>query len=240
VAHREKAYLFPAVNDAEYVFLDVTGSPYPISVKGLTLEVQWLLDSGDFEVLVARDGYLLLRRGPSARARQSLPNEFTTFTRSAEETLRHRGAVRFGDAVELVGYDYTIRNVVHAQQLPVAVTTCWRALGPLDRSYEVILFFTRDDGAIVGHYDGGTPTSQWYPPRRWQEGEVVCMETPALPIGRLRDVMLAVSQPLADPWSVDSRLRPIVSSDDQPLETVEQGSLLKLFSFPRAKWRPIR
>jgi len=88
----------------------------------------------------------------------------------------------------------------------------------------------------VGLYDGGTPTSLWYPTRDWEEGEVICMETPALPIGRLRDVMLAVTQPLADPWSVDDRLRPIGSADGQPAETFEQGTLLKLFSFPRAKW----
>ena len=48
LAHREKAYLFPAVNDAEFVFLDVTGSTYPIDAKGLRLEVQWLLNTGEY------------------------------------------------------------------------------------------------------------------------------------------------------------------------------------------------
>ena len=39
VALRRKAYLFPAVNDAEYVFLDVTSPTYPIDVAGLRGEV---------------------------------------------------------------------------------------------------------------------------------------------------------------------------------------------------------
>jgi hypothetical protein len=236
VAHREKAYLFPAINDAQYVFLDVTSSSYPISLKELSWEVQWLLDSRDFAVLAAEDGYLLLQRDPAGQSMPRLPKEFTSFARAGEDGPSHRLRVRFGDALELVGYDYTIRSVVHAQQLPVAVTTCWRALTLLDRDYKFTFFFTRADGAIVGHYDGGTPTGLWYSPRGWKAGEVVCMETPALPIGRLRDVLLAVSQPLADPWSLDDRLQPITSANDQLVQTVEQGSLLKLFSFADAEW----
>jgi len=236
LAHREKAYLFPAINDAEYIFLDVTSSSYPISAKELSLEAQWVLESGDFVVLAAQDGFLLLQRDSTDRARTPLPAEFTTFARAEEEAPAHRRQVRFGDVLELVGYDYTILNVVHAQQLPVTVTTCWRALRPLDKNYGFAFFFTREDGAIVGLYDGGTPTSLWYPTRDWEVGEVICMETPALPIGRLRDVMLAVTRPLADPWSVEDRLRPIGCADGQPAETFEQGTLLKLFSFPRAKW----
>ena len=63
VALRRKAYLFPAVNDAEYVFLDVTSPAYPIDVPGLWGEVHNLLDIGGFGVRRAQDGYLLLQRG---------------------------------------------------------------------------------------------------------------------------------------------------------------------------------
>jgi uncharacterized membrane protein len=235
LAHREKAYLFPAINDAEYVFLDVTSSPYPISLKELSLELQWLLMSGEFGVEAARDGYVLLKRGLSDGAGNALPSEFYTFAEADEEALVHELRARFSDALELVGYDYSTLNVVHASQIPATVTTYWRVLRPLEMDYGFAFFFTRQDGAIVGHYDGGTPTSLWYPTRRWQVGEVVSMETPILPIGRLRDVMVAVTLPLADPWSVEDRLRPVESSSDGPLEVFDEGSLLKLFSFPGAK-----
>jgi hypothetical protein len=44
--------------------------------------------------------------------------------------------------------------------------------------------------------------------------------------------MVAVTLPVADPWSVEDRLRPVENASGQPLELSEEGSLLKLFSFP--------
>jgi hypothetical protein len=161
-----------------------------------------------------------------------LPDEFYTFARADEGAVPHPLRARFADALELVGYDYSILNVIHAHQLPATVTTYWRLLRPLNMDYGFTFFFTRQDGAIVGCYDGGTPTSLWYPTSVWQEGEVIRMETPILPIGRLRDVMVAVTLPTADPWSVEGRLRPIEGASGQPLELSQERSLLKLFSFP--------
>ena len=84
----------------------------------------------------------------------------------------------------------------------------------------------------MGHYDGVTPTTMWYPVHLWQEGEMIRMETPILSIGRLRDAMVAVVLPTANPWSVEGRLQPIESLGGQSLELFEEGTLLKLFSFP--------
>ena len=139
---------------------------------------------------------------------------------------------RFGDTLDLIGYSVEMENVVNAQELPASVTTCWRSPEQPDRIYDFVFFFTRQDGAIVGLYDGGTATSLWYPTRSWAAGETVCMETPSLPIGRLRDVMVAVKLPLTDPWAVENRLRPITAVGDGSVETFEEDSLLKLFSFP--------
>jgi uncharacterized membrane protein len=235
LAHREKAYLFPAVNDAEYIFLDVTSPPYPIAVEKLHWEIQRLLKSQEFGVLAARDGYLLLKKGLSKNLETDLPDEFYTFARADEGVARAVPfplRAHFADVLELVGYDYSILNVIHAHQLPATVTTYWRLLRPLNMDYSFTFFFTRQDGAIVGCYAGGTPTSLWYPTSVWQEGEVIRMETPILPIGRLRDVMVAVTLPTADPWSVEGRLRSIEGASGQPLELSQERSLLKLFSFP--------
>jgi len=232
LAHREKAYFFPAINDAEYVFLDVTSPSYPIAVGELHREVQSLLKSREFGVLAARDGYLLFKKGLSENPGTGLPDEFYTFARVDGEAVPHPLPARFADTLELIGYDYSVLSVVHAHQLPATVTTYWRALQPLDLDYDFVFFFTRQDGAIVGYHSEGTPTSLWYPTSVWREGEVVRMETPILPIGRLRDVMVAVTLPPADPWSVEDRLRPVEGASGQPLELFQDGSLLKLFSFP--------
>jgi hypothetical protein len=227
LAHREKAYFFPAINDAEYVFLDVTGSSYPITTVEVYETVQRLLNSREFGVLAARDGYLLLRKGLSEGAGMRLPEEFYTFARADEGAIPLRLRARFGDALELLGYDYTILNAVHAHQLPATVTTYWRPLRPLAAHHGFALFFSRQDGAIVYHY-----TTVWYPLHLWQEGEVIRMETPILSVGRLRGAMAAVVLPPGDPWSVEGRLQPIESAGDRPLEVYEEETLLKLFSFP--------
>ncbi len=232
LAHREKAYLFPAVNDAEYVFLDVTSPSYPISVGKLYRRVQTLLDSQEFGVLAAQDGYLLLKKGASEDLEMGLPDEFYTFARADEGTVPHPLRLRFADALELVGYDYSILNVIHVHQLPVIVTTYWRPLRPLNLDYGFIFFFTRQDGAIVGCYDGGTSTSLWYPTSVWREGEVIRMETPILSLDRLGDAIVAVTLPGADPWSVEGRLQPLENIDGQPAEILQEESLLRLFSFP--------
>jgi len=232
LAHREKAYFFPAVNDAEYVFLDVTGPSYPITAKEVYETAQRLLASGEFGVLSAQDGYLLLKRGLPELAGDPLPDAFYGFALVDEGAVRHPLRARFGDELELLGYDYTIHNVVHAHQLPATVTTYWRPLRPLSTGQALALLFSRDDGAIVYHYDGLTPATLWYPIERWAEGEVIRVETPVLSVGRLRDAMVAVVQPGADPLSVAGRLQPVAPAGGARFEVFEQGTLLKLFRFP--------
>jgi len=143
LAHREKAYFFPAVNDAEYIFLDVTSPPYPIAVEKLHWEVQKLLKSQEFGALAAWDGYLLLKKGLSENLETDLPDEFYTFARADEEAVLHSLRARFADALELVGYDYSILNVIHAHQLPATLTTYWRLLRPLNMDYGFTCFITR-------------------------------------------------------------------------------------------------
>jgi len=231
LAHREKAYFFPAVNDAEYILLDVTSSSYPITPAKVHERAQQLLTSRAFGVLAAEDGYLLLKRGLPGGAEARLPDAFYTFARVDEETVPHPLRARFGDALELIGYDYTIGNVVHAQELPATVTTYWRVLRPLPADHTVALFFSRQDGAIVYLYDGTTPAATWYPVDRWQVGEVIRLETPVLGVGRLHGALAAVILPGADPWSAAGRLQPIEATGDQSLAVYDDGTLLELFTF---------
>jgi uncharacterized membrane protein len=231
VAQRRKAYLFPAVNDADYVFLDVTSPPDPLDVGGLNGEIQWLLQTGDFDIAKAEDGYLLLRRGETGTSVEEEWRRFLTFARTDGQTVRCRPlGVRFGDALELVGYDYSVHDVVTTGQLPATVTTYWRALKPLDQDYGFAFFFTRDDGAVVGQYTAETPTIGWYPTSVWQPGEVVRIETPVMPIGRLKDVLVAVALPLADASAAEGRLRPVEAGGGQGVEVIQGASLLRAFS----------
>lgn len=231
IAHREKAYFFPAINDARYVFLDATISSYPLTVEELYTEIQELLNSQEFAVLAAKDGYLLLERTETAEWAAGLPREFYTFAVVDGETMYHPLAASFSDILQLVGYEYSLFNVVNAHELPATVITYWRPLRPLDVDYGFALFFTRQDGAIAGGYTQGTAASLWYPTSAWQEGDVVRMETPILSVGRLQDVMIAVTLPGDDAWSVDGRLRPVETKGEGDTQLFGVGSLLRLFNF---------
>ncbi len=231
VAQREKAYLFPAVNDAQYVLLDVTSPAYPLTVSDLHHEALQLLRSAEFGVLVAQDGYLFLERGLAPVDSLRMPDSFYTFVRADESEVAHRLRAMFGGSLELLGYDVHLLNLVHAQQLPAQVRTYWRVLSAPNMDYEFQWSFTRGDGAIVAQYGEETPTTSWLPPSMWQAGQIVEMETPILNVGRLRDALLAVSLPGADPGVVENRL-PILLVEAPAAELRGEGTLLAVFRFP--------
>lgn len=235
VAHREKAYFFPAINDADYIFLDAAGSSYPLTVEQLYTQTQGLLDSQEFTVVAAEDGYVLMERGQAGESAPQLPLEFYTFALVEGEPSGHALKASFGDALELVGYDYSLLNVVNAHELPATVITYWRPLRSPGVDYGFAFFFSRRDGAIVGEYTGGTAASLWYSSSVWQEEDIVRIETPILAVGRLQDVLVAVTLPGGDPWSVDGRLHPVSAAGDGDLELFEEESLLRLFSLSEAR-----
>jgi hypothetical protein len=229
ISQREKAYLFPAVNDAQYILLDVNSGAYPLTPGDLHLAAQRVLREQEFGVLSAEDGYLLLGRGRGTSYGGQLPDSFYTFAQSAEHSVPSPVGARFGEVFELVGYDYSILNVVHQHQLPATVTTYWRALEPLKLDYEFALFFTRSDGAIVFHYDDATSTTAWYPTHDWAAGEVVRLQTPVLDVGRYKDVLVAVILPGKDAWSLEDRLQ--VASGGPDRHPLDGDTVLPLFSF---------
>src|SRR5204862_6957191 len=71
LSHRADIYLFPyAMNQAEYIFLDVTSDVYPYYGFNDYLQgVKDALTNSQYNIVAAQDGYLLLRRGlPLANA----------------------------------------------------------------------------------------------------------------------------------------------------------------------------
>jgi len=77
LSHRSDIYLFPyAVNQAEYIFLDVTSDVYPYYGFSDYLQgVKDTLTSSQYGIIAAQDGYLLLRRGPPLADAVSCPIE---------------------------------------------------------------------------------------------------------------------------------------------------------------------
>src|SRR5581483_3221859 len=63
LSDRPKIYVFPAIEYAEYVLVDVYGASDPLHPDELFTAVQALLADPQFELLAGDDGYLLFRRG---------------------------------------------------------------------------------------------------------------------------------------------------------------------------------
>ncbi|HLQ29340.1 MAG TPA: DUF2079 domain-containing protein [Ktedonobacteraceae bacterium] len=65
VSQRSAIYLFPDADDhADYIFLDVTGDFYPFqAAQDYESEVIKVMQSGNYGIVVAQDGYFLLERG---------------------------------------------------------------------------------------------------------------------------------------------------------------------------------
>jgi 4-amino-4-deoxy-L-arabinose transferase-like glycosyltransferase len=82
-------------------------------------------------------------------------------------------AVRFGDAIELVGYDLP-RSTVRAGE-PMAVKLYWRAIQPADKSYTVFVHLLDSNGRVVGQKDA-LPLDGQAPTDSWLSGEVLTDE----------------------------------------------------------------
>lgn len=178
LAHRRQLYVFPIIGNAEYVLVDVTGTTdmHPADVK---TKLEALLASGEFGILDAADGYVLLARAVGlAKSPGSLkntwPDAFFDFARAGQRRPQYPLDVRFGPDVRLVGYDLVDEPrwrltrfrfyFQAAAALPADTTVRYRVLTPAGA--------TVDDSALRP-----MPALLWYPPGRWQPGEIVVAET---------------------------------------------------------------
>jgi uncharacterized membrane protein len=169
LAHRHKIYVFPTVADADYVLLDVSGrtDAHPNDVRAT---FERLVDSGQFGVLDAADGYILLRRGYAGANARSLPQTFYDFARASEAQPQVPLQIEFGDQVRLLGYDV----VDDPKWRQTYLRFYWRALKPLPDDLRLWPFVFSQAGTLI------EDTSQrpmvvplWYPPSRWKVGETI-------------------------------------------------------------------
>ncbi len=198
------------LHDADYVWLDVTNS-WPLHPNDLKAGIENLL-AGDYGIATERsavDGWLLLQRGAPGRA---LPDAFYDFARAVEPHPQYPMSLHFlldGEPVlECLGFDLDWHP--DGTQL----TFYWRALrsGPVLRLYP---FYFDDATGQVLEDTTLRPmiAATWYPPERWQEGEIVATRTLPWDVGPDFSVGLGAVQ--GDDWSdVDRRLPIRVESSE--------------------------
>ncbi len=194
LSHRRYIYLFPTIGEADYVLVDVAGTTdmHPNDVKA---HLEQLIASGEFGVIDAADGYVLLARGGPASA-IGLPDAFFSFAR-AQRAPQYPLDVAFGSQVRLLGYDIVDNPKWRLtrfrfywqtdQQLSPGTTVGFQVLTPAG---DVV-----DDAALRP-----MPALLWYPPEHWQPGETVVTESMAWYLPQAWAAVLNVTAGSATLW----------------------------------------
>mgnify|MGYP005846003815 CR=1 FL=1 len=239
VAHRHRFTMFPEVAGAEYVFLDVASQPNAVGFwEGFHKNIERLLHDEDYGIVAAQDGYLLLRRGAP---RRELPEEFFSFARAAAATPQHPLCIRYGDAIELLGFD-----LHRMRDARVELTLYWRALRPVADDLLLAVFLTDGHGKELGATAQREPVNYWYPVPRWKVGEIVQMRTLRLPWDpQGEEFGLGVGVVAGDdPWEVGRRLPVVVGEAEWMVGAVANGTIAEILTVRNDRglvwpeWRP--
>lgn len=198
LSQRANIYMFPyGVDHADYVFLDVTSDAYPYAQSDYRNVVKTLLLNGNYGILAADDGYLLLKRGltapgispqsPTPSGQYALPNlpaSFCSFTQVPPQQGSTPVQVNFmpagkGDGtISLVGFQ------VNRPGANLQVITYWKVsqgtIPPL-KIYTSLLDSTNHEVFGSENFTGAF----WCPSTTWQPGTVVQMSTDYMYIGNV-------------------------------------------------------
>ncbi len=227
ISSRALIYVFPMVNDAEYVLLDVTARP-TMHPNDLRSAIQQLLSKDGFGVLDAADGYILLKRGVAASV---LPENFYTAFRAVQPQPQYSTVVDFGPSLRLLGYD--LEDVDEGRQPWTRLRLYWQVNGPLADDLRIYPYYLDDSGRVI------EDTTQrpllaalWYPPSRWQTGDTIRIETLPWPLGERFTVALGVLR--GGDWSNRAaRIAPALVQSAGPVRILDGGTALTLGRFQR-------
>lgn len=226
ISQRNSIYLFPyGDQSADYIFLDVTGNIYPsFNEFDFIGRVKQVLLGGNYGVLAAQDGYLLLKRGlpppgispvspvQSGNVYNELPNlppSFCSFMHVAPQQVANPLQVSFTSAtnpansMHLAGYSVAAANPSSIVSGYLQVTTYWKVSNPTQTPMQVIVFMTDSSGKEY-YVSGGFLGFNWCPTHTWTPGAVLQLTSnvlamPKMPTG-LAYVSIAVL-PLTQPYS---------------------------------------
>ncbi|MBI2864684.1 MAG: DUF2079 domain-containing protein [Chloroflexi bacterium] len=225
VSQRERLYLFPdGLDDADYVFLDVTASPHPKDEGSQYTEIQKLLRSGKWGVEAAKDGYLLLSREATTT---QLPEEFFTFTETRKPQIDNSRKVTFGNSLRFLGYDLHPKSTkLSGRDAYAQMTLYWEVVKPLQKDLWVTVQVAASQAIIFT--SAYQPTLLWHPTHEWPVGEIVPVEVLRVPLQGVPavDVLIGVRSG-ADPNDASLRLRPDLS-EDLAAELNGDGTMLNL------------
>jgi uncharacterized membrane protein len=233
--HRERIHQFPSVEDATWVLLDAGSFPemHPADFRRAYDE---LIASGEWCIVDAADGYILLerRQGADAGCVRELPDAFFDFARVETPEPMYPVAANFGDRVRLLGYDVTSVP----QWRRVGVRLYWQALREGAGEVRLSPFWLGGSGQVIETV-AQRPLVEpiWYPPSRWRAGEVVVTEMLPWDLGTAFRLGVAVLEGASGTDGPDGRLPVQLSPDrtapagEPAMVAMEGGTWLRLPAF---------
>lgn len=247
VTHRQFLYQFPALADAEYVLLDVSARSgwitHPADVRN---QVAKMLQSGQWAVRDAADGYLLLQRTTEAKPTtlQELPAEFYTFAEPAADpqipldlTFTQPGAGPDGPKLKLLGYDV----VPDERWRGVGFRFYWQALTPLPEDVKLRTFVVAPNGDEVDNDQARPLLQTLWPgaqPAAWPVGQT--MVTDKLPWYLPKQWAPAVGVYQGESWdSEDARWQVSDASGTTPLYDSATWAMLRPEAWQESRLAPM-
>ncbi len=204
ISERNSIYLFPYQDDsAEYIFLDTTSFYYPLQSISFISQVKKVILSGNYGVVAAQDGYLLLKRGlpspgisPFSPVQQGddvlpqLPDDFCSFVRVSPQQVTHPLNVDFSSnasssaGISLVGYSVAPPSSFSILQPFMQVTTYWKVnasqLPPLRIQLLLLDKYGKQQLSSVDF-----PALSWCPTSTWKPGTLLRTTSATLWVGNV-------------------------------------------------------
>ncbi|MGI9147897.1 MAG: DUF2079 domain-containing protein, partial [Chloroflexota bacterium] len=196
VSRRARVYVFPAVLDADYVFVDLLASPAPTSAGDVFLRIQALLADGGWTTQAAADGLLLLHHTADGRPsdidhvardvwKSDPPTPFGDIQQTYSDAQPPSSA---GDAAPLdASVSLVSATLLRSPDGSVDVDgprgvlrTIWRAERPLPRGTHLDFWLDLRDHQQQHVWD--IAPLWWNPPERWMPGEPVAIDIPDVSI----------------------------------------------------------
>lgn len=252
ISHRSNIYLFPYQDDrADYIFLDVTGDVYPFyGSSDYIPEVKRVLLDGQYGIVAAQDGYLLLKRGlPSpgispyspvktgsdlANVLPNLPPQFCSYVEVSPQQIEHTANVTFqagSTDLNLVGYNVSAANPFSDTSGYMQVTTYWQVSAPTPQPLRLTVVM--EDASGKEHFESfDFPAATWCPTNSWQPGHVYELPSRIFKLGHVPDglahiaiALVPLTQPLNNLLDVSARVPFEIASASSTLTATNTKAL---------------
>jgi len=234
LAHRRVIYIFPTLQEATQLLVDVTDIP-GVHPNDAHTQIVEMLDT-EWQVIQADQGLILAQKSASNSATPALPDSFYGFARSTAQPI-YATPLTFGDdELQLLGYD------VHDDPDDgVSFRLYWQASTKLPDDLRVWPLVYDDQGQLLSD-PAQVPmiASVWYPPSAWQPGETIITETLPQLLPDTFHLGLAVGP--EDSFSDPSRRWPMTEHKANQAVRLYAGKWAQLGSFnrqgPYLNWFP--